>query len=95
MAAVNAHQWSLIRKRVLEIAQENPSLADPQSQEAAQVAFEDPTIQKHLQRLINAQGPEMAFEVFANKFSSLITDFIDSGIIAEDELVPANSGMAG
>jgi hypothetical protein len=95
MAAVNAHQWSLIRKRVLELVQENPSLADPQSQEAAQMAFEDPAIQKHLQRLINAQGPEQAFDVFAHKFSSLITDFIDSGIIAEDELVPANSGMAG
>ena len=95
MAAVNAHQWSLIRKRVLELAQENPALVDSQSMEAAEMAYEDPTIQKHLQRLINAQGPELAFEVFAHKFSSLITDFIESGIIAEDELVPANSGMAG
>lgn len=95
MAAVNAHQWSLIRKRVLELVQNNPDLIDANSQEAAQVTFEDPTIQKHLQRLINAQGPEMAFEIYEHKFSTLINDFIDSGIIPEDELVPANSGMAG
>lgn len=95
MAAVNAHQWSLIRKRVLELVQANPELADSASQEAAQITFEDPTIQKHLQRLINAQGPEMAFEVYEHKFTTLINDFIESGIIAEDELVPANSGMAG
>jgi hypothetical protein len=95
MAAVNAHQWSLIRKRVLELTQENPDLTLSNSQEAAQNAFEDPVVQKHLQRLINAQGPEMAFEVFEHKFNILIKDFIESGIIAEDELVPANSGMAG
>lgn len=95
MASVSAHQWSLIRKRILELVQEKPELAHPRSQSAAEEVFEDPTIQKHLRRLIHAHGSDMAFEIFAHKFSSLITDFINSGILPEDELVPVNSGMAG
>lgn len=95
MASVNAHQWSLIRKRILELVQEKPELAHSRSQGAAEEVFEDPTIQKHLRRLIHAQGEEIAFEIFAHKYSTLITDFIDSGILPEDELVPVNSGMAG
>lgn len=95
MASMTAHAWSKVRNRLQEMIQEDNSIANPGSQEAQTVAFEDPVIQKFIRPLIARQGEEYAFETFCNYFNNTITAFIEMGIIAEDELVPANSGMAG
>lgn len=95
MAAMTAQRWSKVRLRLQEMVNEDPSIATPRSQEAQIRAFEDPTIQKWIMPLISRQGEEQAFETFCNYFNNTISAFIEMGIIAEDELVPANSGMAG
>lgn len=95
MASMTAHAWSKVRNRLQEMIQEDSSIATPNSQEAQIKAFEDPVIQKFIRPLIARQGEEYAFDTFCNYFNNTITAFIEMGIIAEDELVPANSGMAG
>jgi hypothetical protein len=95
MASMTAHAWSKVRNRLQEMIQEDSSIANPGSQEAQTIAFEDPVIQKFIRPLIARQGEEYAFDTFCNYFNNTITAFIEMGIIAEDELVPANSGMAG
>lgn len=92
---MTAHAWSKVRGRLQEMIEEDSSIASPGSQEAQVTAFEDPTIQKFLRPLISRQGEENAFETFCNYFDNTINAFIEMGIIAEDELVPMNSGMAG
>ena len=92
---MTAHAWSKVRNRLQEMIQEDSSIATPNSQEAQIKAFEDPVIQKFIRPLIARQGEEYAFDTFCNYFNNTITAFIEMGIIAEDELVPANSGMAG
>jgi hypothetical protein len=95
MASMTAHAWSKVRGRLQEMIEEDKGIASPGSQEAQVTAFEDPTIQKFLRPLISRQGEENAFETFCNYFDNTINAFIEMGIIAEDELVPMNSGMAG
>jgi hypothetical protein len=95
MAAMTAQRWSKVRLRLQEMITEDPSIASPQSQEAQVAAFEDPTIQKWIMPLISKQGEEHAFDTFCNYFNNTINAFIEMGIVAEDELIPANSGMAG
>lgn len=95
MASMTAHAWSKVRNRLQEMIQEDSSIATPNSQEAQIKAFEDPVIQKFIRPLIARQGEEYAFDTFCNYFNNTITAFIEMGIVAEDELVPANSGMAG
>lgn len=92
---MTAHAWSKVRGRLQEMIEDDNSIASPGSQEAQVTAFEDPTIQKFLRPLISRQGEENAFETFCNYFDNTINAFIEMGIIAEDELVPMNSGMAG
>ena len=92
---MTAHSWSKVRLRLQEMINENPALASPGNQEAQIAAFEDPTIQKWIRPLISRQGEEYAFDTFANWFDNMINAFIETGIVAEDELMPANSGMAG
>ena len=92
---MTAHAWSKVRNRLQEMIQEDSSIATPNSQEAQIKAFEDPVIQKFIRPLIARQGEEYAFDTFCNYFNNTITAFIEMGIVAEDELVPANSGMAG
>lgn len=95
MAAMTAQRWSKIRLRLQEIIYEDPSLASPHNQQAQVEVFEDPTIQKWIMPLISKQGEEQAFDTFCNYFNNTINAFIETGIVAEDELIPANSGMAG
>ena len=95
MASMTAHAWSKVRNRLQEMIQEDSSIANPGSLEAQTIAFEDPVIQKFIRPLIARQGEEYAFDTFCNYFNNTINAFIEMGIIAEDELVPANSGMAG
>lgn len=95
MASMTAHAWSKVRNRLQEMIQEDGSMASPNSQEAQIKAFEDPVIQKFIRPLIARQGEEYAFDTFCNYFNNTITTFIEMGIVAEDELIPANSGMAG
>lgn len=95
MAAMTAHAWSKVRQRLQQMIEEDKSLANPNDQEAQITVYEDPTVQKFLRPLISKQGEDMAFEVFCNYFNNTVNAFIETGIIAEDELMPANSGMAG
>lgn len=95
MASMTAHAWSKVRNRLQEMIQDDSSIASPGSQEAQVTAFEDPVIQKFIRPLIARQGEEYAFDTFCNYFDNIINSFIETGIIAEDELIPANSGMAG
>lgn len=95
MAAMTAQRWSKVRLRLQEMINENPTIAVPRNQEAQITAFEDPTVQKWIMPLISRQGEEQAFDTFCNYFDNTISAFIEMGIVAEDELVPANSGMAG
>lgn len=95
MASMTAHAWSKVRLRLQEMIEEDPSLAAPGDQDAQIRAFEDPTIQKWVRPMISRQGEDYAFETFANWFNNTVNIFIQMGIIAEDELVPMNSGMAG
>lgn len=95
MAAMTAQRWSKVRLRLQEMVYEDSSLAKPHNQEAQITAFEDPTIQKWIMPLISRQGEEQAFDTFCNYFNNTIKTFIETGVIAEDELVPANSGFAG
>lgn len=92
---MTAQRWSKVRLRLQEMVNENPAIAAPRSQEAQITAFEDPTVQKWIMPLISRQGEEQAFDTFCNYFDNTISAFIEMGIVAEDELVPANSGMAG
>ncbi|MBQ7820520.1 MAG: hypothetical protein IJ341_12600 [Bacteroidales bacterium] len=95
MAAMTGHAWSKVRQRLQQMIQEDSSLASPGDQNAQITVFEDPTVQKFIRPLISKQGEDMAFEVFCNYFNNTVNSFIEMGIVAEDELVPANSGMAG
>lgn len=95
MAAMTAHAWSKVRQRLQEMIEEDKSIASPNNQEVQIKVFEDPTVQKFLRPLISKQGEDMAFDVFCNYFNNTINAFIEMGIVAEDELIPANSGMAG
>lgn len=95
MAAMTAHAWSKVRNRLQQMIEEDNSLASPGNQDAQITAYEDPTIQKFLRPLISKQGEDMAFETFCNYFNNTIRIFLETGIIAEDELMPVNSGMAG
>ena len=92
---MTAQRWSKVRLRLQEMINENPTIAVPRNQEAQITAFEDPTVQKWIMPLISRQGEEQAFDTFCNYFDNTISAFIEMGIVAEDELVPANSGMAG
>lgn len=95
MAAMTAHAWSKVRQRLQQMIEEDKSIASPGDQNAQITVYEDPTIQKFLRPLISKQGEDIAFETFCNYFNNTVNAFIEMGIIAEDELVPANSGMAG
>ena len=95
MASMTAHSWSKVRLRLQEMINEDPSLAAPGNQEAQIRAFEDPTVQKWVRPLISRQGEDYAFDTFANWFDNMVNAFIETGIVAEDELMPANSGLAG
>jgi hypothetical protein len=95
MSAMSAHRWSKVRLRLQEMINEDPSLARPNNQDAQIEAFEDPTIQKWIMPLISRLGEEYAFDTFANYFNNTVIAFIETGIFSEDELMPANSGMAG
>lgn len=92
---MTAQRWSKVRLRLQEMINENPTIAVPRNQEAQITAFEDPTVQKWIMPLISRQGEEQAFDTFCNYFDNTISAFIEMGIVAEDELIPANSGMAG
>ena len=95
MASMTAHAWSKVRLRLQQMIQDDNSIASPGNQEAQVIAFEDPTIQKFIRPLISRQGEDYAFETFCNYFDNTINSFIQMGIVAEDELMPMNSGMAG
>lgn len=95
MASMTAHAWSKVRLRLQEMISEDSSLADPGNQEAQIKVFEDPTVQKWVRPMISRQGEDYAFETFANWFNNTVNAFIEMGIVAEDELMPMNSGMAG
>ena len=92
---MTAQRWSKVRLRLQEMINENPTIAAPRNQEAQITAFEDPTVQKWIMPLISRQGEEQAFDTFCNYFDNTISAFLEMGIVAEDELIPANSGMAG
>lgn len=92
---MTAHAWSKVRQRLQQMIEEDKSIASPGDQNAQILVYEDPTVQKFLRPLISRQGEDMAFETFCNYFNNTINAFIEMGIVAEDELVPANSGMAG
>jgi hypothetical protein len=95
MASMNTHAWSRVRSRLQEMISENASLAAPGDQDAQIKVFGDPVIQKWVRPMISRQGMDYAFETFANWFDDTVESFIKTGIIAEDELMPMNSGMAG
>ena len=92
---MTVHAWSKVRQRLQQMIEEDKSIASPGDQNAQIAVYEDPIIQKFLRPLISKQGEDLAFEVFCDYFNNTINSFIEMGIVAEDELVPANSGMAG
>lgn len=95
MAIMTEHAWSRVRRRLLEMIHEDKSMASPGNQKAQIKAFEDPTIQKWLRPFMSKRGEDEAFDAFCNYFDNIIRVFIEAGLIYEDELVPANPGMAG
>ena len=92
---MTAHAWSKIRQRLQQMIEEDKNIASVNNQEAQITVYEDPIVQKFLRPLISRQGEDMAFETFCNYFNNTVNAFIETGIVAEDELFPANSGMAG
>lgn len=95
MASMTTHAWGRVRQRLQQMINEDKRLASPGDQSAQLYVFEDPTVQKFIRPMISRQGENYAFETFANWFDTTVNDFIETGIIAEDELVPMNSGFAG
>lgn len=95
MASMTAHAWSKVRNRIQQMIEEDSTIATPGSQEIQIAVFEDPVVQKFIRPLIARQGEEYAFETFCEYFDNTIRQFIEMGVVAEDELMPMNSGMAG
>lgn len=93
MASMTAHAWSKVRNRLQDMVNEDPELASPGNQDCQIKVFEDPVIQKFIRPLIARQGEDYAFETFCNYFDNTVKVFIETGIIAEDELMPVNLGI--
>lgn len=83
MFNANPYQNGNIRRRIIEMAQEESSMMGG-STRAVITAFKDPTIQKFMAPLIHAAGTENAFEIFSEAFSNIIFESIQSGILLEE-----------
>lgn len=91
--AISKSNWNKIRSCIHELVVSDNYFANI-NEEVINEAFNSPCMQRWIQPYIIKRGLEWTYEAFSSFYEETINGFINSGIIAEDELMPMNSGMA-